>query len=492
LRLSYQGRDVLHDTGDGSYAVEARQSWYPNLGTFRDTATFDLTYRVPKGKQVVSVGERVSDRSEGATQVSVWKAARPIRVAGFNYGKFRRLDSDDKDSGMKIEVFTNPGTPDIVNEINLAMRGGIGSGGPGNVAAENRWGNQAGLQSLNLDTEAFAQGAMADGLNSARMFTAFFGPIAEKHVAITQQAQWFFGQSWPSLVFLPYLAVLDGTQRRELGMGGKGSTDFVDLVGPHELAHQWWGHYVGWDSYRDAWLSEGFAEFSASLLMQRTLGAQRYADYWERSRKVILEKFPGSVVSNADAGPISLGYRLATRQSPYAYSTLVYRKGAYVLQMLRMLMWDPRARPADGPFIAMMQDFVKRFADKSPSTWDFQSVVERHMTPMLDQAKNGKMDWFFRQWVDGTEIPRYTVKVDITSAADGQYKLSGSASQEGVSKDFLGFLPLYLEYDKGEVQRLAVVSLTGSQSIPIETTLKLAKKPKRVVGNAMHDVLSRD
>jgi hypothetical protein len=492
VRLRYAGKDVLHDTGDGSFAVGARQSWYPNLGSFRDTATFDLTYRVPKGKQVVSVGERVSDRAEGNTQVSVWKAARPIRVAGFNYGKFRRLDENDKDSGMKIEVFTNPGTPDIVHEINAALSSGSFGGGPGNVASENRWGTQAGLQSLQLDTETFAQGAMADGLNSARTFTAYFGPLAEKHVAITQQAQWFFGQSWPSLIFLPYLAVLDGTQRRELGLGGNASTDFVDLVGPHEVAHQWWGHSVGWASYRDLWLSEGFSEFAASLVMQRTLGPKRFSDFWETSRRWILEKPRGSTVSNDQAGPISLGARLQTRQTPAAYQALVYSKGAYVLQMLRMLMWDPKGQPQDAKFIGMMRDFAATWADKEASTRDFQTVVERHMTPMMDRAGDGKMDWFFRQWVQGTEIPRYVTKVAVSDAGGGQYKLSGSVSQEGVSKDFLGFLPLYLEFDKGKVARLAVVSLAGNQSVPIDTTLKLPERPKRVIANAMHDVLTRD
>ena len=139
-------------------------------------------------------------------------------------------------------------------------------------------------------------------MNSARVFTAYFGPLAEKHVAITQQAQWSFGQSWPSLVFLPYLAALDGTQRRELGYG-VGTAEFLDLVGPHELAHQWWGHAVGDATYRDAWISEGFAEFSAALVMERTLPAKRLADYWEKSRDLILEKPPGILVSIDQAGP---------------------------------------------------------------------------------------------------------------------------------------------------------------------------------------------
>jgi hypothetical protein len=496
LRLHYEGKDVLYDTGDGSFAVRARQSWYPNLGTFRDLAAFDLTYRTPKGKQVVSVGERASEKYEGNDLVSVWKAEQPIRVAGFNYGEFVKRDTDDKDSGMKVAVFTNPGTPDIIKEIDLALRGRraspSSSGDFRAPGAENYWGEQAGLHGLRVDTEAFAQGAMADGLNSVRLYTAYFGPLVEKHVAITQQSQWFFGQSWPSLIFLPYLAVLDGTQRHELGLGGAGTNDFIQLVGPHEVAHQWWGHAVGWDSYRDLWLSEGFAEFSAALLMQRTLGARRTADYWERTRKRILDKPPGSAVSNDQAGPITLGSRLHTRETPWAYFALVYLKGAYVLQMLRALMWDSKARPPDAAFIEMMRDYVTAYSDRNASTRDFQNVVERHMTPAMDLTHDGRMDWFFKQWVHGTAIPRYAAKVDVEDAGGDQYHFKGTVSQEGVPPDFRGFLPLYIEFDKGEVTRFALVTFQGNQTNTVDATFKLPRKPRRVVANALHDVLTRD
>jgi hypothetical protein len=494
LRVRYEGRDVLNNRGDGVYAVGARESWYPNLGSFQVPATFALTYRVPRGNDVISVGTRVEDRADGELQLSTWKADRPIRVAGFNYGRFRRVEKDDPDSGVKIEVYTNPGTPDVVREINAALQSRSsqsgGSAPPARPEVENYWGTPAGLQGLQLDTAAFADGAMADGLNAARVGTAYFGPLQERHVAITQQAEWFFGQSWPSLVFLPYLSVLDGTQRQELGLGG--ATDFVDLVGPHELAHQWWGHLVGWNSYHDVWLSEGFAEFTASLVLQRASGAARANAFWERARRAILEKPRTGTVLNADAGPISLGVRLATRPTPLAYDILVYEKGAYVLHMLRMLMWDPKSRPPDAAFIAMMKDFAASFADKNPSTRDFQTVVERHMTPTMDLTHDRKMDWFFRQWIDGTEIPRYAVKLDVRPAAGDQYTISGTVAQSGVSADFRGFLPVYLEYEKGEFQRLAVLTFTGAETVPLETTLRLPRKPRRVVANVLHDVLTGD
>ena len=69
-----------------------------------------------------------------------------------------------------------------------------------------------------VNTARLAESALADGVNGARIFPTYFGPLAAKHIAITQQSQWSFGQSWPSLVFMPYLAFLDSTQRQRLGL----------------------------------------------------------------------------------------------------------------------------------------------------------------------------------------------------------------------------------------------------------------------------------
>jgi len=272
----------------------------------------------------------------------------------------------------------------------------------------------------------------------------------------------------------------------------KHTNSFVEVVGPHEFAHQWWGHLVGWQSYRDQWLSEGLAEFSAALVLQATGGAKKSNDYWEKARKRILEKPIGASITNNEAGPITQGTRLSTRQNPFAYDVIVYLKGAYVMHMLQMLMREPANPKPDEKFIAMMHDFVTSYADKVPSTRDFQTVVERHMTPAMNAAEDGKMDWFFKQWVYGTEIPRYRQKFNISKQPDGQYRITGSVSQEGVSNDFRAHAYLYVEFAKGETGRLGVRSLVGNTTAPIDATLRLPKEPKRLLLNAYHDVLSRD
>jgi len=307
-------------------------------------------------------------------------------------------------------------------------------------------------------------------------------------VAITQQSQWSFGQSWPSLIFLPYLSFLDGTQRRQLGLSA--AKDFIDEVGFHEFAHQWWGHRVGWSSYRDLWLSEGFAEFSAALAIQHTQGAAAYDRFFRNRRQQILARVPGSAAIY-EAGPISLGSRLDIAQSSAAVPAIVYAKGAYVLHMLRMLMWDGASKTPDAPFIAMMKDYAAAFAGKSPSTADFKAVVERHMVPALNATGNGRMDWFFDQWVDGIEIPRYTADLAIEPQGDA-YKISGKVSQEGVGKAFRALVPLYVELGKGELARVGTLPMVGTISRPIELTVKLPKKPRRALVNARGEVLARD
>src|SRR5258708_1644223 len=85
--------------------------------TAAEPAPFDLECRVPAGNQVVSVGRLVSERVLGPQSVSEWKTDGPIRVAGFNYGKFKQLARRDGDTGVDLEVYTNPGTPDIIHTI---------------------------------------------------------------------------------------------------------------------------------------------------------------------------------------------------------------------------------------------------------------------------------------------------------------------------------------------------------------------------------------
>jgi hypothetical protein len=490
LRVSYKGDEVLADAGDRNYVVRARESWYPNLGVFTDPALFELVYRVPEGNEIVSVGRLVEARTEGRQAVSVWKTDLPVQVAGFNYGRFKKLEKHDSLSGLDVAVYTNPGLPDVVREINAVLssppRGDMGGL---DADGELHPGTPIGPTLGRVNTSRLAESALADGLNAARVFTTYFGPLPVKQVAITQQSQFSFGQSWPSLIFMPYISFLDGTQRQRIGLAAANS--FVDQVGFHELAHQWWGHLVGAESYRDAWLEEGFAEFSAALAVQHTRGWGAYGQVWRNARRILFSKPPGNAVENAEAGPISQGTRLATHRSPWAFDAVVYFKGAYVLHMLRMMMWDAGAALPDARFIEMMKDFALTYGGKEASTADFQKIVERHMTPAMNATGNGKMDWFFAQWVYGTEVPHYAANLEVQPEGD-HFRVRGKVTQEGVSADFRALLPLYLELAKGENVRIGMLPMVGNATVAVDIPVRPPRKPRRALINAGGEVLARD
>jgi len=454
-----------------------------------------MTFRVPAGNQVVAVGDPVRTAEEGGRQVSVWRAVHPIKVAGFNYGKFKLLESTEPNSGMSVQVYTNPGTPDIIAEINHYLRQattGTVSDAVDSAADSVGYSGpiRTGSTHVGFNAEALAQSAMADGVNGVQVYWVHFGALPHRRLAITQQSDWTFGQAWPTLIFLPYGAALEVTARMDLGLGG--SEEFIDQVGLHEVAHQWWGHTVGCDSYRDEWLSEGFAEFSTALVLQLSRGWEAYDAFWESSRRYILGKPRGSAVFNHELGPITTGFRLSTARSPWAAQAIVYEKGAYVLHMLRMMMRDNGSDAPDERFFALLRDFAASYAGKNASTEDFKAVVERHMIPELNATRDGKIDWFFDQWVYGTDVPHYRIEAEIEKTGKDEFRVHGTVTQQGVSDDFLALVPLYLDFGKDSYGAFGQAPLRGNMSRDFDVTLTLPKKPKRVLANAHHDVLAMD
>jgi hypothetical protein len=434
-----------------------------------------MTFRTPKGKVIVAVGELTDSGEEANLLVTRWKVDRPILVAGFNYGKFREIEQEEESSGTSIHVYTNPGTPDIIGEINAASAG-FGGG-----------------RQITASTETLAQNVMADSVNALRVYSKYFGKLPSGHLSLSQQSQFFFGQAWPSLIFVPYVAALDPLVRQELGLGDL--SDFIDEVIVHEVAHQWWGHQVGTESYRDEWLSEGFAEFSTALVLELTRGQNAADEFWMRRRAQILTKSFGAGDRNIPAvyaGPLTLGWRLGSERNPYAYQALVYGKGAYVLHMLRMMMRDSKATDPDARFFGMLRDFIETHGGRQASTEDFKAVVEEHIVPNLNATRDGKVDWFFDQWVYGTEVPTYRVEMDIERVDGEQYRIFGTVSQEGVSDEFMALVPLYVDLGKGRYGMIGRAPFKGNQVHKINTTLKLPSKPKEVLVNAHHEVLAWD
>ncbi len=477
LIVQYDGGDALRDSGGGNFILIPRSTWYPaNANTLyaEDRAIFDMTFRFPKSFTFVGTGAPVTpDTRDGDLVVAKWSSGKTeLAVAGFNYGRFKKKEVADKESGYNIEFYANQEVPDALKQMQMEIE-----------QAE-----RAGYKTMTtlgvISTTAMADSALADAQNATRIYNAYFGKLPYSRIAMTQQPAPNFGQAWPTLVFMPYIAFIDTTQRTQM-LGTRGGTsNFWRYVAPHEIAHQWWGHIIGWDSYHDQWMSEGFAEFSASLYVQVVRGNEKFIDFWEDQRQLIVEARPATKDRKPyTVGPVTQGYRLNSGKTGGVARYLIYPKGAYILHMLRMMMFDAR-NGGDARFREMMRDFVQTYFNQDVSTEDFKTIVEKHMTPQMNLSNNGRMDWFFNEWVYGTEVPSY--KFDYKINSDGS--LSGRITQSGVSDNFAMIVPVYIDMGKGWA-KLGSAQMVGNSSVDLNN-VKLPAAPKRAAVCALNDVLA--
>jgi hypothetical protein len=469
ISVEYVGDKVLINAGSGSYYVSARESWYPNLNGFGEKALYDLTFKVPPSNMVISVGKLEGQSSEAGFAVSHWVTPVPVAVAGFNYGQYKKIDYPDTITHYNISGYYLTELPDSLRPYE---NGALGAMSPA----------------------AMTKYALDQTRAQMQLCTFFFGKAPFDNVYITEQPNFNFGQSWPNLVYLPISAYIDSTQRWMLfGQINTKFTGFVQEVTPHEVAHQWFGHGVSWASYHDQWLSEGFAEFSAGLFLQQAVGAKwqkDYIDFWERQRVRILEKNNFGVSPN-DAGPLWLGLRLISPRSAQAYQGDTYSKGAYVLLMLRSLMYGDHGGSGDNrdqAFIDMMHDFMESHRDTPASTESFKAIAEKHMTKQMDLQQNGRLDWFFNEWVYGTQVPRYSFKYELQPADGGKIKIRAEVTQSEVDNHFAMFVPVFADFGTGMV-RLGQMGIIGNSTRTVDFILD--RQPKKVAINSYKDILER-
>jgi hypothetical protein len=479
LTVKYAGKDAVSAEGAGNYFPVARMDWYPNsvAGDFGEYSNYDMTFRIPKGMTIAATGTRISETTEGSHDVTVWKSEMPITVAGFNFGQFKKDDGKVEKPPMEVASYANVNPPNWVEGIKQSETGAYGPN------------TGAGCAVGTMNTTLLNKKALGEAQNSLAIYSEYFGALPFKQLAMTQQTASNFGQSWPMLVYLPITYLFDETVRHCLGYPD--TSAYFSIVAPHEVAHQWWGHDVGFNSYRDQWMSEGFAEMSASLYIQGVYNKepQKYTKFWNDELKLLTERNQQGYRA-IDAGPVTLGYRLSNSREGFSITRrLIYPKGAYILHMIRMMMWDRQA--GDQRFKDTMRDFVATYSGRAATTEDFKATVEKHMTTAMDLEGNHKLDWFFNEYVYGTQLPSYKFDYSFDPGADGDLVLSIKLTQSGVSPEFRMLVPIYLEMADGKIARLGSARPFGSMTVDQKVPLKGVKeKPRRAMIAYYNDVLA--
>jgi len=479
----YEGKEAVTNEGGGNYFPVARMNWYPNdpsasMGSY---VTYDMTFRIPKGMQIAATGVRLSDSNEGGQNVSTWKSEAPQTVAGFSFGRFKLEEGKLEKPEFVVQSYANQESPDWVNAFKHEASAGTDLPTMGSHSTEMAVGE---MITVGLNKKALAEGELA-----IQLYTDYFGPSLFKHMQLTQQTACNFGQSWPALVWIPICYYFDATVRHELGIDW-GDRGYWKVVTPHEVAHQWWGHTVGFSSERDQWMSEGFSDMSASLyLTVIEKNPKKFLTFWNDERELLLEKSPQGIRA-IDAGPLTMGYRTSNSRTGFDTARrLIYPKGAYVLHMIRMMMRD--RQNGDQRFKETMHDFVQTYSGKAATTEDFQAIVEKHMTPEMDLEENHKMDWFFNEYVFGTQLPSYGVSASFDIGPDGDVVMNLRLTQSNVNDKFRMLIPIYLELAEGNVIFLGRANMSGNNTVEQKIPLKgLKTKPRRAIANYYDDVLA--
>ncbi len=463
------GKRIIRKVGDGNYFCESF-GWYPSafhnepgVETFAFRSDFELNFAVPKRYTLVATGHQVISAKEDKQAVSSWKTDIPIAVAGFALGDYKI--TTEKVGDIDVQVYANVRPDDLLLSIQRHFDNPLtdlarGPAGGGQLGAQP----QAAIG--NLTPAALGKTISVETGNTLRVFQSYFGPYPYKQIAVTNIIG-SYGQGWPGLLYLGWFTFLDSTQRHALGV--QNQTQLTDFFRGHESSHQWWGHKVGWKSYHDQWLSEGFAEFSGMLYVQFRENPKEFHEQMQHDRDLL--KFGDLHNRRIESlGPIWLGQRIASSETGGgSYQDLIYSKGGYVLQMLRVMMANPRNPDPDLLFKGMMQDYCKTFENQSASTEDFKHIVEKHMLRGMDLDGNHKMDWFFNQYVYGIGVPQYSWHYQLDATPDGKTHLKGELVRTGVPEYWKDVLPLYAHVGD-KIVRLGTIGAIGSTT-PFEATI---------------------
>jgi peptidase M1-like protein len=466
---------IVHQQGQGLYYVTARESWYPSFGAFDDRTIFSLGFRSPKKYVFVATGHRTRAEKHGDFLETEWESELPYQVVGFNYGDF--VDKSQSDSTLTVTAYSGREIPDVLKQLEAAIdlgdlsRRQSGQSRGGSIEAET------GILRGGFNTASNAADAARKSYQAFKLFETYFGPLPFKSISVTEQPVMGYAQSWPTLIFLPFDSLLDATTRNSLRLQSTGEArEFYNVVAVHEMAHQWWGHMVGWKTYHDQWLSEGFADFSAALYL-KVFEPSKFKSFWDLKRRWLLNNNRAGH-RPVDVGPLWLNYQTNAYLEPANSIALIYYKGAYVLEMLRVLMEDSRSQNPDAHFVALMRDFISSYAGRNPSTDDFRKVVEKHLRQ--------PMDWFFNEWVYGTEIPHYDFSYQLKPGEGGKTILETSLTQSGVSDKFFMVVPVYV-FVGGNSHRLGLLSVKGSTTFKGSVTLPF--RPEKVTLDEFHSIL---
>ncbi|MER7777943.1 M1 family metallopeptidase [Streptomyces sp. NPDC096191] len=310
-------------TADGAVALGqpvGSMAWFPGSHHPSDKATYDLAVTVPEGFGVVSNGELRDERTRGGRTTFTWHTAEPMssHVATVAVGEWE-TDRSTTDAGLPVYTAVDPQQSDASRKV-LAR-----------IPEVVEWGEE------NFGPYPFSStGAIVDRVEDA-------GYALE-----TQNRPYFPGAPGPVLLV-------------------------------HELAHQWYGNSVSPKTWRDMWLSEGFATY-AEWLWEEDEGG-------DTAQQTFDALYDGTYYDEEDEGDSIWAFPPADPPDAEQISASpVYQRGAMVLHKIRQ-------KVGDDAFLALLRGWATAHRHGNADTEDFTAYVEKS-TPDEDFTEIWD-DWLY-------------------------------------------------------------------------------------------------
>jgi aminopeptidase N len=206
-----------------------------------------------------------------------------------------------------------------------------------------------------------------------QFYTDYVGPYVYEKLANIQSPSVGGGMETSSAIFYG-----------EKLVNGKADTRLRNIV-IHEIAHQWFGNAVTETTWDDAWLSEGFATYFTLLFQEYAYGHEEYVEYLKRDRKTVLDFYKKDPT-----------YKIIDDRSPEkgeVTSLMTYRKGSWVLHMLR-------ERVGHDHFRKGIQAYYAKYMNANATTADFIAEMET--------ASGQNLKTFFSQWLNRSDVLKIT------------------------------------------------------------------------------------
>jgi aminopeptidase N len=163
------------------------------------------------------------------------------------------------------------------------------------------------------------------------------------------------------------------------GAGFTWVTFDYDWLIAHEMAHSWFGNSVTMDDWRDIWLNEGFATYSDALWHEHFHGKETFDSRMAQFRDDYF--FEDETIG-----------RFPIYDPMQMWGATVYKKGAWILHMLRYQM-------GDSVFINSLRSYHSTYAYQNSGTEEFKTTIE--------SVSGLDFNEFFSQWIYQAGYPEY-------------------------------------------------------------------------------------